>query len=269
VAHCQPCRREAIAAGLDSAILTHVPLPKRAAAKIAALLPFPIFGSRRGEDEATLASGGSGPGWTSQLPMLSEQLSGGWGKLATAAAVLVAGVGAAGVGSTVVGAGDGPADRAVRPAAEQSTTGNGTDEGVAVKQSARGTAPGSGAERRANKGSRRSGRAGSRAGRRDASDGSGGAATLPAGTGGGGGGGANGAKSGGGGAGLPGLSVPASGENPIPSVQEAVEDVVEPVQPAVDDVVDTVESVTEPVQDSVGDATDAVEGATGGDLPLP
>src|ERR687894_556360 len=35
VAHCQPCRREAMAAGLDAAILTHVPLPRRAAAKIA------------------------------------------------------------------------------------------------------------------------------------------------------------------------------------------------------------------------------------------
>src|ERR671925_832561 len=109
VAHCQPCRREAMAAGLDSAILTHVPLPKRAAAKIAALLPFPIFGRGRG-DEAAMAGGGSGPGWTAHVPFLSEQLSGGWGKLATAAAVLVAGVGAAGVGTQVVGSGDRPAD---------------------------------------------------------------------------------------------------------------------------------------------------------------
>jgi RNA polymerase sigma factor (sigma-70 family) len=277
VAHCQPCRREAMAAGLDAAILTHVPLPKRAAAKIAALLPFPIFGRGRGEDEAAIASGGSGPGWTSQLPMLSEQLSGGWGKLATAAAVLVAGVGAAGVGSTVVDAGDEPTDRAVRPATELSTTGKGTDGGVGAKQSARGTALGSGAERRASKGSRRSGRAGSRAGRRDTSDGGGGTgATLPTGTtgtGDGGGGGTTGAKGGGGGAGLPGLNVPTSGGNPVAPVQEPVEDVVEPVvepvQPVVGEVTETVESVTEPVQETVEEVTGAVEGATGGDLPLP
>ena len=50
VAHCQPCRREAMAAGLDSAILTHVPLRKRAAEKIAALLPFGWFGRGRGGD---------------------------------------------------------------------------------------------------------------------------------------------------------------------------------------------------------------------------
>ena len=94
VAHCQPCRREALAAGLDESILTHVPLPKRAARKIAGLLPFPLFGRSRG---------GDGPGWAAQLPMLSDQLSGGWGKLATVAAVVVAGVGASSVGTHVAG----------------------------------------------------------------------------------------------------------------------------------------------------------------------
>src|SRR5215208_4962144 len=81
VAYCQPCRREAMAAGLDAAILTHVPLRKRAAQKVAGLLPFPIFER-----------------WLAQAPAVSEQVSGGWGKLATAAAVVVAGVSAAGVG---------------------------------------------------------------------------------------------------------------------------------------------------------------------------
>ena len=55
VAHCQPCRREALAAGLDESILTHVPLPRRAARKIAGLLPFPLFGRSRS---------GDGPGWS-------------------------------------------------------------------------------------------------------------------------------------------------------------------------------------------------------------
>jgi RNA polymerase sigma factor (sigma-70 family) len=103
ISHCQACRREAMAAELDSAILTHVPLGRRAAAKIAGLLPFPIFGRSRG--------GGSGPGADApgaslaNLPILSEQLAGGWGKLATTAVVLVAGAGAAGVGSQAVSAG--------------------------------------------------------------------------------------------------------------------------------------------------------------------
>ena len=115
VAHCQPCRREAMAAGLDSAILTHVPLRKRAAEKVAALLPFGWFGRGRGGGDA--ATGG----WAAHVPMLSDQLSGGWGKLATAAAVLVAGVGAAGVGTKVVGGGDQPSAAADRPAAIERT----------------------------------------------------------------------------------------------------------------------------------------------------
>jgi RNA polymerase sigma factor (sigma-70 family) len=101
VAYCQPCRREALAAGLDAAILTHVPLRRRAAKKIAGLLPFPVFNRWRGGGDQGSA------GFMTHAPMLSEQLSGGWGKLATVVAVLVAGVGAAGVGSKVA-AGDDP-----------------------------------------------------------------------------------------------------------------------------------------------------------------
>ena len=101
LSHCQPCRREAMVAGLDSAILAHVPLRRRAAAKVAALFPFGFLGRPRGGGgdgaTGTLASSSS-PGWMAHVPMLSEQLSGGWGKLAAAAAVVVAGVGAAGVG---------------------------------------------------------------------------------------------------------------------------------------------------------------------------
>ena len=50
------------------------------------------------------------------LPILSDQLSGGWGKLAMVAAVLVVGAGAAGVG-TKAGGGDG-APRGDGPAAQ-------------------------------------------------------------------------------------------------------------------------------------------------------
>src|SRR5262245_52113590 len=108
VAYCQPCRREAMAAGLDAAILTHVPLRKRAAQKVAALLPFPFLER-----------------WMAQAPAVSDGVSGGWGKLATAAAAVAAGVGAAGVGTHVVGGGGddgaGPKRAVSRPAAAKTT----------------------------------------------------------------------------------------------------------------------------------------------------
>ena len=177
VAHCQPCRREALAAGLDSAILTHVPLPKRAAAKVAALLPFPWLARWRGGGDGA-ASGGAG--WAAHAPILSEQLSGGWGKLATAAAVLVAGVGAAGVGSRVAGSDDAPAG-GDRPAQQQRSAARSGDggSGVAVTRSTRGSAQGADAERGGKKESRRSRRSGNGGGRRDSADGSAGA-TVPA-----------------------------------------------------------------------------------------
>ena len=151
VAHCQPCRREALAAGLDESILTHVPLPRRAARKIAGLLPFPLFGRSRG---------GDGPGWTAQLPMLSDQLSGGWGKLAAAAAVVVAGVGASGVGTHVSRVPARP-----RPARCAGARRDGAAEGRRRQGQAVGDAAPA-AERRGTE-SRRSDRARARSDRRD------------------------------------------------------------------------------------------------------
>jgi len=268
VAHCQPCRREAMAAGLDAAILTHVPLPKRAAAKVAALLPFPIFGRGRGGEDAALASGGSGPGWSAHVPLVSDQLSSGWGKLAAAAAVLVAGVGAAGVGTHVAGSGDAPADRGGPPAQERNATAPAGDRGVRVTQSARGSAQRAGAERKA-KGSRRSDRGGGRGGRRGTRESAGGAGTtLPTAAGSGQAGGRVNGITGGGGGGL-GLSVPAAGQDPAAPLRETVEDVGETVQPVVDDVTDAVEEVTAPVQETVENVEDTVEDAGGGGLPVP
>ena len=145
ISHCQPCRREAMAAGLDSAILTHVPLRRRAAAKIAGLLPFPLVTRSRGGGgggDASLASS-SGGGWMANLPLLSEQLAGGWGKLATAAVVLVAGAGAAGVGSQVVAAGPSSESRD-RPAQER--TSGATDRGGSSAAKARTRRAGCGGE---------------------------------------------------------------------------------------------------------------------------
>ena len=257
VAHCQPCRREAMAAGLDSAILTHVPLRKRAAEKIAALLPFGWFGRGRGGDAAT-------GGWAAHAPMLSDQLSGGWGKLATAAAVLVAGVGAAGVGTKVVGGGDQPS-AADRPAAVERTgasaKGGASDN---VTRATRGTV----GSQKTTKKSRKGDRAGQRDARVEGTGGSGSGGTLPAGlsagSGGGGGGGAAGGA--GGGKGLPQLELPAGGSNPVAPVQQTVDDVVEGVQPAVDGVTGTVEDTAGTVEDTVEDVGGTVDDATGGGI---
>ena len=97
VAHCQPCRRQAVAAGVDAALVARNPLRTRAAEKVAALFPFPLL--LRGR------RGSSGDGWSSQLPVLSDHAAAGGAKLAAVAAIVVAGLGA-GV-STQVGRGDG------------------------------------------------------------------------------------------------------------------------------------------------------------------
>src|SRR3954447_25834991 len=43
VAHCQPCRRQALAAGVDAALVARRPVRERVSTKIAGLLPFPFF----------------------------------------------------------------------------------------------------------------------------------------------------------------------------------------------------------------------------------
>jgi RNA polymerase sigma factor (sigma-70 family) len=194
VAHCQPCRRTAMAAGLDEAILTHVPLRKRAAAKVGALLPFPLFGRGRGggSGDASMASG-AGSGWAAHLPMLSEQLAGPWAKLATAAVVLVAGAGAAGVGTQVV-ADDAPSARGEPPAAAERTATAGAGAGAQAGQ---------GSQEQATQAAGRGGAAGTgKAGAENgaAQHGGGGSAA-----GGGGSSGASQSGSGGGGGGLGGV----------------------------------------------------------------
>ena len=259
VAHCQPCRREALAAGLDAALLTPAPLRKRAATKIGALLPFPLFGRGRG---------GDGGGWAAQLPMLAEQTSGGWGKLATAAIVLVAGVGAAGVGTQV-------ADSEGEPPARG---GAAVERGAAApaKKSVRpagGSAPGERAERAA-KGPRRPERARNRAGRRGAADSSG---SEPAAT-------SGGDKAATGGT-LPAVAAPAPAGEPAAPVRETVETVEKAAQPVTGAVekaaqpvtgaveqtaqgaVETVEEATAPVQPTVDKVGGAVEDTTGVQLP--
>ena len=61
LSHCQPCRREALAAGLDRGLLVRRPV-RRAAGKVAGLLPLPGFlRLRRGADVPSDPRGRAGP----------------------------------------------------------------------------------------------------------------------------------------------------------------------------------------------------------------
>jgi len=81
-AHCQPCRRQAVLAGLDSAAMARRPVRRRVADKVAALFPFPAFLRPRG-----LGGGAqmAGP--------VSEPMAAAWSKAVAAAATLIIAVG--------------------------------------------------------------------------------------------------------------------------------------------------------------------------------
>jgi RNA polymerase sigma factor (sigma-70 family) len=98
VAHCQPCRRQAYAAGVDTVTLMRK--PRRGVARVAALLPLPAF--------VRLRMGSAGQ-WSGTAASLAEPATN-WTKAVAAAAVLVAG-GAGVAGHT------GAADPGTRPAA--------------------------------------------------------------------------------------------------------------------------------------------------------
>ena len=98
ISHCQPCRRHALAAGVD---LQARPPLRPAAAKIAALLPLPAIMRRRNEEDAAVGLLGSPSHapvaqWTANVAGSVDPGSlVGWSKAVLAAAtVAVAGVGA-------------------------------------------------------------------------------------------------------------------------------------------------------------------------------
>ena len=105
VAHCQPCRRQALAAGVDEALVARRPIHQRVAEKVAALFPFPLLLRARRD--------GSADSWSSQLPMMSDHAAAGGAKLVAVAALVVAGLGA-GVGTQVAQREDRAADRPAR-----------------------------------------------------------------------------------------------------------------------------------------------------------
>ena len=83
ISHCQPCRRQAVASGIDAAILARKPVRERIAAKVAGLLPLPAF------IRARLWHG------SEQMAPMSEPTVAAWSKaVAVAATLLVVGVGA-------------------------------------------------------------------------------------------------------------------------------------------------------------------------------
>jgi RNA polymerase sigma factor (sigma-70 family) len=80
VAHCQPCRRQAVASGLDTAVLARKPL-RRAVERAAGFLPLPGFLRSRLAPE--------------QMVPVSEPMAAAWSKaVAVAATVIVVGAGA-------------------------------------------------------------------------------------------------------------------------------------------------------------------------------
>jgi RNA polymerase sigma factor (sigma-70 family) len=255
VSHCQPCRREAMAAGLDAAILTHVPLRKRAAAKVAGLLPFPVFDRWRANAAA-------------HAPALSEGLSGGWGKLATAAAVVAAGVGVAGVGTEIAARHDKPAPTPKRAAA---ATGGAAAQRTAHAATTERTAgaPATTAPRRTT----HARRAHENVARTSAPQtGSGTTGSAPAATGGSSGASAPAGTAGGATAALPKATLPAASTDPTAPVKQTVDntvnDVTQTVSPVVHQVTDPVtDALPPPVGDTVDGVGDAVEQGTGITLP--
>ena len=100
IAHCQPCRRYARLAGVDLDIAVRPAAAASAAAKIAALIPLPLFLRRRGGgEEAGGLLSQSQSGAVANLASVASTVDpvtvSGWSKaLATAATVAIASVGA-------------------------------------------------------------------------------------------------------------------------------------------------------------------------------
>src|SRR5947208_3640833 len=86
VAHCQPCRRQAVTAGVDAALVPRRPVRERVSTKIAGLLPFPFF--------FRIRRSGASEGWVGSLPVVSDHAGAGGTKLAALVALLIAGLGA-------------------------------------------------------------------------------------------------------------------------------------------------------------------------------
>src|SRR3954466_7840605 len=75
LAHCQPCRREALAAGLDRSLIARPTVRERVASKVAGILPFPIFARwRHGGGSDVPEGSGRLASWATQMPLVSDHL---------------------------------------------------------------------------------------------------------------------------------------------------------------------------------------------------
>ena len=147
IAHCQPCRREARLAGLESAALSRTPR-EAVAARVAAVLPFPaLLRGRRGQNAVAAEGHGSGlvAQWGSTLTTMAEPLAG-WTKAAVAAAAVLVAGGAGVAGHEIATSGgdrEGTGGAVVAPAktAKQSRDAGGTTSAARQKDGsgARGT----------------------------------------------------------------------------------------------------------------------------------
>src|SRR5829696_5650685 len=61
LSHCQTCRREALAAGLDRGLFTRPSVRERVASRVASFLPFPVLGNRFRRGGGTDAAAASAP----------------------------------------------------------------------------------------------------------------------------------------------------------------------------------------------------------------
>ena len=268
LAHCQPCRREAMAAGLDRGLLVRRPAAKRIVERIAGLLPFPAFlRLRRGAEGARPSSEVPGARWAAHLPALSDQLSGPWAKAGAAAALLVAGTGV-GIGAHQVATHrDSPAKPAVVvPAAHKTASSPVASPTATVASVTASDASSRGGGRRgvSHRRSGLSGGAGNSGSVADRATSGGGATPSPSPTSSTSGSGSNSGASAGstkssGSAGIP--------KEPVKQVTSAAGDGGAAVQGAVNGAGDTVQGATGAVQGAVQQATDgvndAVQGVTG------
>jgi hypothetical protein len=95
LSHCQPCRRQALALGVEEVL----PARRRVAGRLAAMLPVPWFMRRsRGGSGQTASSGAAGnPGvwaqWSTAVAPATEPIAATWKGVAAIAAIALAGVG--------------------------------------------------------------------------------------------------------------------------------------------------------------------------------
>jgi len=273
LSHCQPCRREAMAAGLDRGLLVRRPAAKRAIERVAGLLPLPAFlRFRRGADAAP-SSDAPGARWAAHLPALSDQLSGPWAKAGAAAALLVAGTGA-GIGAHEVAThsgGHSAKPAVIVPAAHRTTSSpvaTATDTpGASVTARAAGSRSGGGRRGDAHRRSEHSGGAGKLESPADRATSAGGATPSTS---------SGSSGSSGSGSGSSSASADSSGSKPPKDPVKKVTTTAggaaggggAAVQGAVNDAADTVggtvESATGAVQGAVQQTTHGVNGVVGG-----